>query len=57
MKKIILSLILPEFVWLAIDGFIEENGLAPPLPKREIGPPNTGGPQEIWNFLSPSQKK
>ena len=57
MKKIILSLILPEFVWLAIDGFIEENGLAPPLPKREIGPPNTGGPPEIWNFLSPSQKK
>ena len=48
MKKIILSSIFPEFVWLAIDGFIEENGLAPPLPKREIGP------QEIWNFPSPS---
>ena len=36
-----------------MDSFMEEFGLAPSLPKSKLGPPNTAGPQEIWNFLSP----
>ena len=31
---------------------MEEIGLPTPLPKRKLGPPNTEGPQEIWNFPS-----
>ena len=31
---------------------MEEMGIGPPLPKRKLGPPNTEGPQEIWNFSS-----
>ena len=33
MKQIILSSTILEFTWLVIDGFIEETGLASPLPK------------------------
>ena len=35
-----------------MDRFMEENGLAP-SPKKDIGSPNTEGPQEISNFPSP----
>ena len=38
MKYIILSLTILEFTWLVIDGFMEENGLAPP-PKKDISSP------------------
>ena len=53
MKQIILPSTILEFTQLVIYGFMEENGLAPPLPKRKLGPPNTEGPQEIWNLPSP----
>ena len=53
MKQITLPSTTLDFIWLVIDSFIEENGLAPPpSPKKEILSPNTGGPQEIWNFPS-----
>ena len=51
MKQIILPSSVLEFTWLAIDGFMEENGLAP-LSQRELGPSNTEGPEEIWNLPS-----
>ena len=35
MKQIILPSTIFEFIWLAIDGFMEENGQAP-SPKKEI---------------------
>ena len=37
---------------MVIYGFMEENGIAPLL-KTKLGSPNTEGPQEIWNVLSP----
>ena len=37
---------------MVIDRFMEENDLAS-SPKKEIRPPNTVGPQEIWNSPSP----
>ena len=52
MKQIISPLTILESTWLVIDDFMEENGLAP-LPKKKLGPPNTEGPQEIWNIPSP----
>ena len=41
-----------EFTWLVIDGFMEENGPASPLPKRKLGHPTTERHQEIWSFPS-----
>ena len=41
---------------MVIDGFMEENSLAPPSnppPKNEIKSPNKEDLQEIWDFLSP----
>ena len=35
-----------------MDGFMEENGLAPSL-KKDIGSPNAEVPQEISNVHSP----
>ena len=52
MKQIILPSTILEFTWLAIDSFIEENSSTFPLPKKKLGPHNTEGSQEIWNFLS-----
>ena len=49
MKHIILPSTNSEFKWLVIDGFMEENGLGPPLPKMKLGSQNIDGPQEIWN--------
>ena len=43
MKQIILPSTILEFTWLVIDGFMEENGLAP-SPKKEIRSPNTESP-------------
>ena len=37
---------------MVIDRFMEENDLSS-SPKKEIRPPNTVGPQEIWNSPSP----
>ena len=37
---------------LVITGFMEENDLASSFRKKKLGPPNTTGPQEIWNFSS-----
>ena len=39
MKQIMLPSTILEFTWLVTDGFMEENGLAPPLPKRKLGSP------------------
>ena len=50
MKQINFPLTFLKFTWLAIDGFKEKKTF---LPKRKLGPPNTKGPQEIWNFPSP----
>ena len=47
MKQIILPSAILEFTLLVIDGFMEENGLAPPPPKRKLGLPNTERSQEI----------
>ena len=52
MKHIILPSTNSEFKWLVIDGFMEENGLGPPLPKMKLGSQNIEGPQEIWNLPS-----
>ena len=53
MKQMILPSTVPEFTWLIIDGFMEENGLAPLSQKKKLRPANTKGSQEIWNILSP----
>ena len=47
MKQIILPSTILEFTQLVIDGFMEETGLASPLQKRKLGPPNTEDPQEM----------
>ena len=47
MKQIILPSSILEFTWLDIDGFMEENDLAPLPQKRKLGPPNTEAPQQI----------
>ena len=52
MKHIILPSTNSEFKWLVIDGFMEENGLGPPLPKMKLDSQNIDGPQEIWNLPS-----
>ena len=48
------------YIWLVSDAFMVVNGLAlpptNPLPKWNLGPPNTEGPPEIWNFPAPSYK-
>ena len=51
MTQIILPSIILEFPWLVIDGFMEDNGLAPSSLK-EISSPNTEVPQETWNLPS-----
>ena len=38
MKQIILPQTILEFTWLFINGFLEEHGLAPRLPKRILVP-------------------
>ena len=52
MKQIILSRTILELTWLVTDGFMEENGLAFPLPEMKLGPPKTHGPQEVLIFPS-----
>ena len=52
MKQIILLSTVLVFTWLVIDGFMEENGLAP-SPKKETRTPNTEGPQI---FPGPNRK-
>ena len=46
MKQIILPLTVLEFTRLVIDGFMEENGLAP-SPKKEIRFPQSQSPSYI----------
>ena len=45
---------IPPFTWLVIDGFIEENGLAPSPIKEITGPPNTEGPKKFGIFPAPN---
>ena len=52
MNQTILSSTIIEFMRSVIDGFMEENCLTSHLSKRKLGPCNTEGPQEIWNFPS-----
>ena len=35
LKQVILPSIIFEFPWLVIDGFMKENGQAPPSPKKD----------------------
>ena len=52
MNQTILPSTIIEFLRLVIYGFMKENGLTSHLSKRKLGPCNTEGPQEIWNFPS-----
>ena len=55
MKQIILPSTVLEFTWLVIDGFMEENGLAPLSPKKEIRTsPIQKVPKKFEIFPAPS---
>ena len=57
MKQKILPSTIFEFTLLVIDGFTEENGLAPSLLKRKVGVPQLQKvPKKFEIFPAPSNK-
>ena len=56
MKQIVLPLINLEFTWLVIDGFMEENGLAPLSQNRNYVPPIQKISKKFEIFPAPSYK-